>query len=266
MSSDTWPEKFVFKGTGAMAGPGRVGEKRQDTESEEERRGPAWFRLNCWDTGGLNLGGDRHACCRQRPIKVGCFGPRQQRGQKGTKAGVGGEWMGLRLAACLLASAASYWLIVELWGSCEVPGSKIGCFSHSSFLTSSFLVVFLKNYTYLILCACQSSEGGLWESVPAFQCVDAGDRNSGHQSCSKPLYPQSHLAGLFLVREYLSTNFLVRRPFVSLFPLPTLSPLWYCPHLIDCPRFSGRSLGIGLCFDYRYLLEPKTVMYAGDAS
>lgn len=227
-----------------------VGEKRQDTKAEAERRGPAWFRLSCRDTGG-----DRHACCRQRPIKVGCFGPRHQSGQKGTKAGVGGEC----LAACLLASAASCWLSVKPWGSCEVPRSKMLftlLLPHLFFLCNFFL----KNYTYLILCACQSSEGGLWESVPVFQCVGAGDCN--------PLYPQSHLAGLFLVREYLSANILVVRPFVSLFPLPTLSPLWYCPHLVNCPGVSRRSasLGIGLCFDYSYLLGPKTVMYPGDAS
>lgn len=122
-----------------------MGEKRQDTKAEAERRGPAWFRLSCRDTGG-----DRHACCRQRPIKVGCFGPRHQSGQKGTKAGVGGEC----LAACLLASAASCWLSVKPWGSCEVPRSKISCFSHSSFLTSSFFVIFFfkKLHIFNIVC------------------------------------------------------------------------------------------------------------------
>lgn len=183
-----------------------MGEKRQDTEGEAERRGPAWFRLSCRDTRGLSLGGDRHACCRQRPIKVGCFGPRQQSGQKGTKTGVGGEWMGLCLAACLLASAASCWLSVELWGSCEVPGPKIGCFSHS-FLTSSFFVVFFFKL-HIFNIGCVPKLRGWFVGVSS-RLPMCGCWGSKLRSCSKSLYPQSHLAGLFLVREYLSTNILV---------------------------------------------------------
>lgn len=177
----------------------------------------------------------------RRRSKLGVLARGSRAGKREQKQGwVGSGWACARRPVCwpLLPPAGSAW---NCGGAASFPDPRLGAF-HTPPSSPLFFLI----YTYLILCACQSSEGGLWESVPAFQCVGAGDRNSGHQSCSKPLYPQSHLAGLFLVREYLSTNILVVRPFVSLFPLPTLSLLWYCAHLVDCPRVSGRSASLGI--------------------
>lgn len=169
----------------------------------------------------------------------------------GDESGVGWGWgwVGLCLEACLLASAAACWLSLELRGSCEVPGSKTGCFSHSS--------LSLKNYSYLLLCVCRSSEGGWWESVPSFQRVGTGDRNSlGWQQVP---YPLSHLAGLRIFKhKYLSGQNIC----FTASP-PGIVPSVVLSSRIDRPGVSGRSApqGIGLCFDYRHLLRPKTVMY-----